>query len=257
LSKKSKSSFLQLEGASVHYGRAIALSSTTFKIDRGETVAVIGPNGTGKTTLLRAISGLVELEHGKIFFEDKIIAESTKSEFRVLGKNRSLKPHQIVEAGIIHCPERRRLFSESSVLENLLLGAYTYSHDKERVEKTLEIVLELFPELNERINDRAGQFSGGQQQMIAIGRSLMGNPKLLLLDEPSLGLAPKVKKSILDAIMGIKKTGTTILLVEQDVNMALQICERGYLLENGRIELEGSKDELLNNPHVKEGYLGI
>lgn len=241
----------------MHYGRAIAVASVFLTVKKGELVAIIGPNGTGKTTLLRAISALgPELERGKIFFGGKLIRESTKSEFRVIGKNHSLKAHQIVKLGIIHCPEKRRLFTESSVRDNLTLGAYT-EPDREKVAQTMDRVLNLFPVLTERLNEKAGNFSGGEQQMIALGRSLMGNPKLLLLDEPSLGLAPMVKKSIVDAIKRIQKDGTTILLVEQDASIALDICDRGYLLEDGRIELEGPKNELLSNPHVKEAYLGI
>ncbi|PWI47263.1 branched-chain amino acid ABC transporter ATP-binding protein [Candidatus Heimdallarchaeota archaeon B3_Heim] len=253
---KQSSTLFELQEASVHYGRAIAIASVSLTVEKGELVAVIGPNGTGKTTLLRAISGLVELERGKVFFEGKKILESTKSEFRVMGTNKSLKPHRIVELGIIHCPERRRLFTESSVRENLILGAYT-NKDKLKVEQTLEYVLKLFPVLEKRLNEKAGNFSGGEQQMIAIGRSLMGNPKLLLLDEPSLGLAPMVKRNIVEAIRKIQERGTTILLVEQDASIALEICDRGYLLEDGRLELEGSRDELLKNPYVKEAYLGI
>lgn len=254
---EQESSFLlELQGASVHYGRAIALASIFLKVKPKELVAVIGPNGTGKTTLLRAISGLVELERGKIFFNGKLILESTKSDFRVLEKNRSLKPHKIVDLGIIHCPERRRLFTESSVEENLILGGYSIQN-KERVNQLYEQVLKLFPVLEARLDEKAGNFSGGEQQMIALARSLMGDPKILLLDEPSLGLAPMVKRDIVDAIRKIQDSGTTILLVEQDASIALEICDRGYLLEDGRIELEGTKEELLNNPHVKEAYLGI
>lgn len=248
---------LELQGVSVHYGRAIAVASVSLNVDRGELVAVIGPNGTGKTTLLRAISGIgPELERGKIFFDGKLIIEATKSEFRVIGKNRSLKAHQIVKLGIIHCPEKRRLFTESTVRDNLELGAYT-APNSEEVAKRLERALKLFPALQDRLDERAGNFSGGEQQMIALGRSLMGNPKVLLLDEPSLGLAPMIKAAIVDAIREIQKAGTTILLVEQDASIALDICDRGYLLEDGRIELEGPKEKLLNNPHVKEAYLGI
>ncbi|MFX0210063.1 MAG: ABC transporter ATP-binding protein [Candidatus Hodarchaeota archaeon] len=254
--KPSQSHLLELQAASVHYGRAIALASVTLTVDKGELVAVIGPNGTGKTTLLRAISGLVELERGIILFEGKLIAESTKSEFVRLGRNKSLKPHKIVELGVIHCPERRRLFTESSVNENLRLGAYTIT-DNEKISKTMDWVVSLFPILGERLDEKAGNFSGGEQQMLALGRSLMGNPKLLLLDEPSLGLAPMVKKIIVDAIREIQKAGTTILLVEQDASIALEICDRGYLLEDGRIELEGTSAELSNNKYVKEAYLGI
>ncbi len=258
MNEKSTSSLplLELQGASVHYGRAIALASATLTVEKGELVAVIGPNGTGKTTLLRAISGLVELERGKIFLQGELIVESTKSDFKVIGKNKSLKPHEIVKRGIIHCPERRRLFTESTVRENLILGAYSIE-DSEEVAKLLEGVLSLFPILGERLEVKAGNFSGGEQQMCAIGRSLMGNPKVLLLDEPSLGLAPMIKENIINAIREIQKTGTTILLVEQDASIALEIADRGYLMEDSRIFLEGSSEELSNNPHVKEAYLGI
>ncbi|MFX0086083.1 MAG: ABC transporter ATP-binding protein [Candidatus Hodarchaeota archaeon] len=256
MSESSSNYLLELQEASVHYGRAIVLASISVTVEKRELVAIIGPNGTGKSTLLRAISGLVELERGKIFFEGKLIAESTKSQFRRMGRNKSLKPHKIVEMGIIHCPERRRLFTDSTVRDNLELGAYTIQ-DSEQVEKNVERVLELFPFLKDRLNEKAGVFSGGEQQMVAIGRSLMGNPKLLLLDEPSLGLAPIVKRNIVDAIREIQKGGTTILLVEQDASIALEICDRGYLLEDGRIELEGSSKELSSNEHVKEAYLGI
>ena len=256
MSESFQPHLLELQGASVHYGRAIVLASVSLTVDKGELIAVIGPNGTGKTTLLRAISGLNELEHGKILFEGQLIAEATKSQFRALGRNRSLKPHEIVKLGVIHCPERRRLFTESTVRDNLVLGAYSID-DRDKVDKTMEWVLKLFPFIGERLDEEAGVFSGGEQQMIAIGRSLMGNPKLLLLDEPSLGLAPMVKLSIVDAIREIQKAGTTILLVEQDASIALEICDRGYLLEDGRIELEGTSEELSNNEHVKEAYLGI
>lgn len=256
MTDSSNQHLLELQGASVHYGRAIVLASISLTVEKGELVAVIGPNGTGKSTLLRAISGLVELERGKIFFNEQVIAESTKSEFRVMGRNRSVKPHKIVELGIIHCPERRRLFTESTIRDNLKLGAYSIN-DPEKTERIFNWVLKLFPFIKERLDEKAGVFSGGEQQMIAIGRSLMGDPKLLLLDEPSLGLAPMIKRSIVDAIREIQKAGTTILLVEQDASIALEICDRGYLLEDGRIELEGSSEELSKNEHVKEAYLGI
>lgn len=253
---KVESFLLKTENLSVHYGRAIALASVNINVKRGEVVAVLGPNGTGKTTLLRALSGLAELERGKVFFEGKKILESTKSEFRKLGRGKSLKSHEIVKLGIIHCPERRRLFADSSVEENLRLGAYTIKNPEE-IEKNFELVLSLFPELEDRLHDKAGKFSGGQQQMIAIGRSLMGSPKLLLLDEPSLGLAPIIKQNITKVIKQIQRTGTTILLVEQDITMALNVCERGYILENARIEIQGSRDEILNNDYVRSTYLGI
>ena len=256
--EKNNSNSLELQDVSVHYGRAIAIAGITFKIVQGEKVAIIGPNGTGKTTLMKAISGLLPLERGKIFFNNKLIVESIKSDFRKIKVNHSLKPHEIVKMGIVHCPERRLLFSESTVEENLLLGAYTID-DLDLRAKLLEEVLELFPILRERLHDEANKFSGGQQQMIALGRALMGNPNLLLLDEPSLGLAPMIKKDILDAIKTINKRNKdlSILIVEQDVNMAFDICTRGFVLENGRIKLNGTREEILANPYVREAFLGL
>ena len=253
-----ESSRLELHDVSVHYGRAIAIAGITFKIEQGENVAIIGPNGTGKTTLMKAISGLVPLERGRIFFNNKLIVESAKSDFRKIKNNSSLKAHEIVQEGIIHCPERRLLFAESTVKENLMLGAYSI-RDPELKEKMLEEVLDLFPVLKERLHDEASKFSGGQQQMLAIGRSLMGNPKLLLLDEPSLGLAPMIKKDILNALNVISKRNKnlSILMVEQDISMAFDICERGYVMENGRIKINGSRDEILANPYVREAFLGL
>lgn len=256
--EKNNSNSLELQDVSVHYGRAIAIAGITFKIVQGEKVAIIGPNGTGKTTLMKAISGLLPLERGKIFFNNKLIVESIKSDFRKIKVNHSLKPHEIVKMGIVHCPERRLLFSESTVEENLLLGAYTID-DLDLRAKLLEEVLELFPILRERLHDEANKFSGGQQQMIALGRALMGNPNLLLLDEPSLGLAPMIKKDILDAIKTINKRNKdlSILIVEQDVNMAFDICTRGFVMENGRIKLNGTREEILANPYVREAFLGL
>ncbi len=257
-SSNVKDHTLELQDVSVHYGRAIAIAGITLKILKGESVGIIGPNGTGKTTLMNAISGLVELERGKIYFNNKIIRESSKSDFRKIKLNNSMKPHQIVQQGIIHCPERRHLFPESTVEQNLMLGAYTIK-DEGKKAKLLEDVLNLFPVLQERLFDEASKFSGGQQQMIAIGRALMGDPKLLLLDEPSLGLAPLIKNNILDAINAMKKRkkDMSILMVEQDITMAFNICERGYVMENGRIKLAGSKEEILNNPYVREAFLGL
>ena len=256
--EKNNSNSLELQDVSVHYGRAIAIAGITFKIVQGEKVAIIGPNGTGKTTLMKAISGLLPLERGKIFFNNKLIVESIKSDFRKIKVNHSLKPHEIVKMGIVHCPERRLLFSESTVEENLLLGAYTID-DLDLRAKLLEEVLELFPILRERLHDEANKFSGGQQQMIALGRALMGNPNLLLLDEPSLGLAPMIKKDILDAIKTINKRNKdlSILIVEQDVNMAFVFCTRGFVMENGRIKLNGTREEILANPYVREAFLGL
>lgn len=255
---KSKANLLNVEEVSVHYGKAIAIASINIAIDLGESVAVIGPNGTGKTTLMKAIMGLVELERGKIYLNNKLINESTKSDFRKIKKNNSLKTHEIVKLGITLCPERRQLFSESTVYENLVLGAYTVQ-DKEEVEKRIEWVADLFPIIRERLHDEAGKFSGGQQQMIAIARSLMRKPALLLLDEPSLGLAPFIKKDIVEAIKEINKTekNMSILVVEQDITMAFEMCSRGYVMENGRIRYKGDKKEILENPYVREAFLGL
>jgi branched-chain amino acid transport system ATP-binding protein len=249
---------LKLIEVSVHYGKAIAIASINIELDLGESVAIIGPNGTGKTTLMKAIMGLVELERGRIYLRDQLIRESSQSDFRKISKNKSLKTHDIVRLGITLCPERRQLFSESTVYENLVLGAYTID-DQEEIEKRIEWVSKLFPIIAERLHDEAGKFSGGQQQMIAIARSLMRKPSVLLLDEPSLGLAPFIKKTIVDAIHEINKTekNMSILVVEQDITMAFQMCSRGYVMENGRIRYKGSKDEILSNPYVREAFLGL
>jgi branched-chain amino acid transport system ATP-binding protein len=248
---------LEVKNLSVHYGRAIALASVDLNINEGEFVAVIGPNGSGKTTLLRAISGLIELEKGKVLLHGQVLRETTKSQFRKMGKGKSLAPNEIVKAGIIHCPERRRLFHALSVEQNLRLGAYTYHHDTEQVEKNLDDVLNLFPILRERLDEEAGNFSGGQQQMIAIARSLMGRPKILLLDEPSLGLAPIIRAEIIDKIREIQQTGTTILMVEQDASLALRVAERAYLLEDGAIERSGTCAEFLKDDYILQSYLGF
>jgi branched-chain amino acid transport system ATP-binding protein len=230
----------EVRNLSVHYGKAIALASVNLYVDEGEFVAVIGPNGAGKSTLLRAISGLVELEKGQVYYNDELLVESTKSQFKRTGRNKSLKPNEIVKRGVIHCPERRRLFHDLTVQENLILGGYTYYDDTEQINQKLDEVLNLFPDLTERLDEKAGNFSGGQQQMIAIARSIMGRPKILLLDEPSLGLAPIIRANIVDKIRTIQKQGTTILMVEQDASIALNVANRAYLLEDGAIEREGT-----------------
>jgi branched-chain amino acid transport system ATP-binding protein len=251
-------SLLTLRDVSVHYGKAIAIASINLQLQRGESVAVIGPNGTGKTTLMKAIMGLVELERGKIFFQDQVIAESNKSEFKKVKNNQSLKTYELVKLGITLCPERRQLFSESTVYQNLVLGAYTIN-DKEEIEKRIEWVSDLFPIIRERLHDEAGKFSGGQQQMIAIARALMRKPSILLLDEPSLGLAPFIKKTIIDAIKTINSVekNMSMLIVEQDITMAFDVCTRGYVMENGRIKLTGSREDILKNPYVREAFLGL
>ncbi len=233
---------LELQKIYHYYGKAKALEEINLTVKEGALDAVIGPNGAGKSTLLRVISKLEEPDRGKVFFNGERIDE--------------LDPHEIVARGIVHCPERRRLFYDMTVLENLELGAYLVK-DRDIFEKNLNLVFEIFPRLEERIKQRAGTLSGGEQQMLAIGRALMGNPKLLLMDEPSLGLAPKVKDKIFDAILKIKEEGTTTLLVEQDAMLAMDIADMIHVLEEGKIEMRGTKEELMREPRIKKAYLGI
>jgi len=225
-----------------YYGKAKALEEISLKIEEKALDAVIGPNGAGKSTLLRVISGLEEPDRGKIEFLGERIDE--------------LKAHKITKKGISHCPERRRLFFDMSVADNLKMGAYTLKN-KEVYKAMKNFVYELFPRLNERRKQRAGTLSGGEQQMLAIARALMSKPKLLLLDEPSLGLAPKIKKKIFDVIEKIKQEGTTTLLVEQDAVLAMDVAENIHLLEEGKIEMRGTKKELEKEPRIKQVYLGI
>jgi branched-chain amino acid transport system ATP-binding protein len=225
-----------------YYGKARALEEINLKIEEGALDAVIGPNGAGKSTLLRVISGLEEPDRGKIFFLGE----------RIDG----LKAHRITKKGISHCPERRRLFYDMTVEDNIKMGAYTQK-DKAVYKKQLDLMFELFPRLKERRKQRAGTLSGGEQQMLAIARSFMSNPKLLLLDEPSLGLAPKVKKAIFEAIERIKSEGTTTLLVEQDAVLAMNVGENIHLLEEGKIEMRGTSEQLKKEPRIKKVYLGI
>ena len=225
-----------------YYGKARALEEINLKIEEKALDAIIGPNGAGKSTLLRVISGLEEPDRGKIVFLGE----------RIDG----LKAHRITKKGISHCPERRRLFYDMTVEDNIKMGAYVQK-DKVIYKKQLELMFELFPRLKERRKQRAGTLSGGEQQMLAIARSFMSNPKLLLLDEPSLGLAPKVKKAIFDAIEKIKNEGTTTLLVEQDAVLAMNVGENIHLLEEGKIEMSGTSEQLKKEPRIKKVYLGI
>ncbi len=225
-----------------YYGKAKALEEINLKVEEKALDAVIGPNGAGKSTLLRVISGLEEPDRGKIEFLGERIDE--------------LKAHKIAKKGISHCPERRRLFYDMSVADNLKMGACLIKN-KEKYKELRDFVFETFPRLKERRKQRAGTLSGGEQQMLAIARSLMSNPKLLLMDEPSLGLAPKVKKKIFDAIETIKQEGTTLLLVEQDAVLAMNVAENIHVLEEGKIEMRGTKEELEREPRIKEIYLGI
>jgi branched-chain amino acid transport system ATP-binding protein len=243
---------LEVKNLTVHYDGAMALNNVSIKVDKGEFVAVVGPNGAGKTTLLKAISGTIrELQRvrrekahltGEIIFEGKRIDK--------------LKPWSIVKMGIVHCPERRRLFSEMTVYENLIMGSYLRK-DKEEAKKDLERVYQLFPVLKERRNQMAQTLSGGEGQMLAIARALMARPKLLMIDEPSLGLSPIAKQTVFESIQEIWKSGVTILLVEQDVSMALSLATRGYVLTHGRIAAHGTTEELLRNEDLREMYIGI
>ena len=225
-----------------YYGKAKALEEINIKVEDESLDSVIGPNGAGKSTLLRVISGLEEPDRGRVEFQGERIDE--------------LKPHKIARKGIAHCPERRRLFYDMTVRDNLKLGANLLK-DKGKHKELLQFVYELFPRLKERKRQRAGTLSGGEQQMLAIARSLISNPKLLLMDEPSLGLAPKIKNKIFEAIQKIKEEGTTTLLVEQDAVLAMDVSNNVYVLEEGKIEMRGTKEELQKEPKIKKIYLGI
>jgi branched-chain amino acid transport system ATP-binding protein len=233
---------LRLEGAQLNYGSFRALDGISIHAEPGELVVMLGANGAGKSSLFLAISGLRKLSRGNIWFRDQNIA--------------GRKPSQIVQSGVVHCPEGRKLFPEMSVRKNLLLGAYVHRQDKKENERTLDEVFELFPILHEKRHDMAGSLSGGQQQMVAIGRALMGRPQVLLLDEPSLGLAPLVVKQVLGVIKAINEKGTTVLLAEQNAYAALQIAHRAYVIESGRIVMEGDRDTLLNDERVRKAYIG-
>ena len=230
---------LEVRDLTVHYDKALALDQVTLNVEGNEVVAVLGANGAGKSTLLRAISGLVhgtgEIRFGHVRLD-------------------ALHRHEIVKAGIVHCPEGRRLFPEMTVLENLLLGAYL-SKERRQVDENRERVYDLFPMLKERSKQFASTLSGGEQQMVAIGRALMSNPKLLMLDEPSLGLAPIAQEAIFRGIKEIAKSGMSVLLVEQNARQALTIAHRAYVLEVGRVALSGMNQDLMSDPHVREAYL--
>jgi branched-chain amino acid transport system ATP-binding protein len=232
---------LELEGIHVYYGAIHALKGVSLKINEGETITLIGANGAGKTTTLKAISGLQKPKSGKIKYNGQDIGK--------------LSAPDIVKLGISHVPEGRRVFANMSVMENLEMGAFTRK-DKPEIAKDYEHVFSLFPRLLERKSQFAGTLSGGEQQMLAIGRALMSRPKLLILDEPSMGLAPLVVKEIFSIIKSINKNGTTVLLVEQNANMALQCADRAYIIKNGEIDIEGKAEDLLNDEKVKNAYLG-
>jgi len=236
----------------VHYDGALALNNVSLTVKDGEFVAVVGPNGAGKTTLLRAISGLLKEVRAGAREHPKLSGTITFEEKRI----DKLKAYQIVRRGIVHCPERRRLFSEMTVFENIEMGAYLRK-DKNEIKKDLEWVYELFPVLKERKDQMSETLSGGEQQMLAIARALMTKPKLLLIDEPSLGLAPILKDNVFERIKEIQRSKVTILLVEQDVSVAIDIADRIYVIAHGRIAAEGTREELMKNADVREIYLGI
>jgi len=248
---------LTIENINVYYGAIHAIKDVSLKVNKGEIVSLIGANGAGKTSILRTISGLNKLKSGRITFGDHVLFNSEEKK-NILGKKKieikGIPPHKIVDIGIGHVPEGRRVFPYMSVKENLLMGAYARK-DKD-FKKDFENVFTKFPRLKERINQPAGTLSGGEQQMLAMGRALMNHPKLLLMDEPSMGLAPMLVEEIFNIIKEINQSGTTILLVEQNAHLALSIADRGYVIETGEIKLEGDAKEVAANPEVRKAYLG-
>ena len=232
---------LEIKDLEVNYGVIKAIKGVSFDVNEGEIIALIGANGAGKTTILHTITGLIQAKKGSIVFDGK---ELTKT-----------PPHKIVSMGMAHVPEGRRIFQQLSVLENLKLGAYTRK-DKSEIASTLKMVYERFPRLEERKNQVAGTLSGGEQQMLAMGRALMSKPRIILMDEPSMGLSPLLVSEIFDIIKVINESGTTVLLVEQNAKKALSIADRAYVLETGNITLSGDAKDLINVESVKKAYLG-
>ncbi len=230
---------LKVENLSVNYGHIEALKDVSVEVIKGQICSIIGANGAGKSTLLKTISALVKPVKGKVYFEREELPR---------------KPYKVVQKGVVHVPEGRRTFSGLTVEDNLLVGAY--STDKKNINEELERQYEMFPILKERRNQFAGTLSGGEQQMLAVCRGLMSHPRILLLDEPSMGLAPIIVNQIYDLIQKIKNSGITILLVEQNAKKALSICDYAYVLENGRIKLNGTGNDLLNSDEVRKAYLG-
>jgi branched-chain amino acid transport system ATP-binding protein len=231
---------LEVRDLHVYYGEIHALKGISFTVRQGEIVTLLGNNGAGKTTTLRALSGLLAARHGDVQLEGRSLL--------------SIAPHDVVLKGVTHVPEGRRIFNRLSVVENLEMGAYT--RGDAAIGQDMDHVFAVFPRLKERRTQVAGTLSGGEQQMLAIGRALMARPRLLLLDEPSMGLAPVLVEQIFETVLTINREGVTILLVEQNAAMALSIAERGYVLETGRLALEGGARELADNPEVRRAYLG-
>lgn len=233
---------LEVENVHTYYGHIHALKGLSLTVDEAEIVTLIGANGAGKSTTLKTISGSLRPRHGHIRMNGEDL-----SQFR---------PHEIVAKGVVQVPEGRRMFGRLTVTENLEMGAFTTS-DRKKIAERMDRVFNLFPRLKERRNQLAGTLSGGEQQMLAIGRALMANPRVLLLDEPSMGLAPVLVDSIFETIQQLNRSGTTILLVEQNARMALQVAHRGYVLQTGEIVLSGTAEQLRNNPMVQQAYLGM
>ena len=232
---------LEIKDLEVFYGMIQAIKGVSFDVNEGEVIALIGANGAGKTTILHTITGLLEAKRGTVTFDGKDITK--------------IPAHRIVSMGMAHVPEGRRVFANLTVYQNLKMGAYTRK-DKNEIEETLESVYKRFPRLKERHNQLSGTLSGGEQQMLAMGRALMSHPRILLMDEPSMGLSPIFVNEIFEIIKEVSAGGTTVLLVEQNAKKALSISDRGYVLETGKIVLEGESEELLNNDSIKKAYLG-
>ena len=233
---------LSVKNINVYYGSIHAIKDVSFHVNEGEIVTLIGANGAGKTTTMHAISGLLKLRSGEIDYCGQTISK--------------MEPHKIIRLGLAQVPEGRRVFSGLTVQQNLQMGAYTRRDGKEAIQNDFDMVFDLLPRLKERRNQPAGTLSGGEQQMLAMGRALMSNPKLLMLDEPSMGLAPILVEQIFDIIKNLHKAGTTILLVEQNAQAALSVADRGYVLETGKIVTTGTGAELLASPAIKKAYLG-
>ena len=234
-------SMLEIKDLEVFYGMIQAIKGVSFDVNEGEVIALIGANGAGKTTILHTITGLINAQKGSVWFEGKDITK--------------VPAHKIVSMGMAHVPEGRRVFANLTVLQNLKMGAYTRK-DKTEIEQTLDSIYKRFPRLMERQNQLAGTLSGGEQQMLAMGRALMSHPKILLMDEPSMGLSPIFVDEIFDIIKSVSASGTTVLLVEQNAKKALSIADRAYVLETGKIVLSGKASDLLNNDSIKKAYLG-
>lgn len=232
---------LEIKDIEVYYGVIQAIKGISFEVNEGEVIALIGANGAGKTTILHTITGLLSPKKGSVIFEGRDITK--------------VPAHKIVSLGMAHVPEGRRIFAELTVYQNLRMGAYTRK-DKAEIEQTLDMVYKRFPRLEERKNQLAGTLSGGEQQMLAMGRALMSHPKIIVMDEPSMGLSPILVNEIFDIIQEVSAGGTTVLLVEQNAKKALSIADRAYVLETGKIVLNGDAKELLNDDSIKKAYLG-